>query len=86
TSSSNVQNRDTVPGWNFLWRVKVPLKVILLAWRACQEAIPVCCNLRRRGLDIASLCIRCGQESEDMLHVLLRCSFSRQVWALSGLP
>ncbi|KAL0415880.1 UNVERIFIED_CONTAM: hypothetical protein Slati_3419900 [Sesamum latifolium] len=86
TSSSNVQDRDTVLGWNFLWRAKVPPKVILLAWRACQEAIPVCYNLRRRGLDIASLCIRCGQESEDVLHVLLWCSFSIQAWALLGLP
>ncbi|KAL0431157.1 UNVERIFIED_CONTAM: hypothetical protein Sradi_0741700 [Sesamum radiatum] len=82
----HAQDRDFLPGWNFLWRAKVPPKVLLLAWRACQEAIPVCYNLRRRGLNIPILCILCGHETEDVLHVLLRCSFSRQVWALSGLP
>ncbi|KAK4391579.1 hypothetical protein Sango_1935700 [Sesamum angolense] len=61
-------------------------KVQLLAWRACQEAILVCCNLRRKGLHILTACMRCGNEAEDVLHVLLRCSFARQVWALSSLP
>ncbi|KAL0427275.1 UNVERIFIED_CONTAM: hypothetical protein Slati_2902300 [Sesamum latifolium] len=73
-------------GWQFLWRAKVPPKVKSLAWRACQEAIPVSCNVRRRGLSISTLCMHCGLEQEDGFHVLLRCLFSRQVWALLCLP
>ncbi|KAL0445558.1 UNVERIFIED_CONTAM: hypothetical protein Slati_1683700 [Sesamum latifolium] len=86
TSLGPAQDRESLAGWNFLWRAKVPPKVQLLAWRACQEAIPVCCNLRRKGLNIPTACMRCGNDAEDVLHVLLRCSFSRQVWALSCLP
>ncbi|KAL0292766.1 UNVERIFIED_CONTAM: hypothetical protein Sradi_6975300 [Sesamum radiatum] len=63
-----------------------PPKVKLLAWRACKDALPVCCNLRRRGMDITTICSHCGYGPEDVLHILLRCSFSGQVWALSCIP
>ncbi|KAL0303026.1 UNVERIFIED_CONTAM: putative mitochondrial protein [Sesamum radiatum] len=86
TSVSFGQGKNLPGGWRFLWQAKVPPKVKLLAWRACKDALPVCYNLRRRGLLIATNCIRCGDDTEDVLHVLLRCSFSRQVWALSSLP
>ncbi|KAL0434674.1 UNVERIFIED_CONTAM: hypothetical protein Sradi_0175300 [Sesamum radiatum] len=31
-------------------------------------------------------CVLCGSDEESAIHVLLRCSFARQVWALSNLP
>ncbi|KAL0427945.1 UNVERIFIED_CONTAM: hypothetical protein Slati_2969300 [Sesamum latifolium] len=86
TSSSHAQGKNPRVGWQFLWQAKVPPRVKLLAWRACQEAIPACYNIKRRGLNISTSCIRCGQELDDVLHVMLRCSFSRQVWELSSLP
>ncbi|KAL0456370.1 UNVERIFIED_CONTAM: hypothetical protein Slati_0976200 [Sesamum latifolium] len=43
-------------------------------------------NLARRGVNIGSVCPRCGFEEENVFHSLLWCQFARLVWALSNLP
>ncbi|KAL0453462.1 UNVERIFIED_CONTAM: hypothetical protein Slati_1324300 [Sesamum latifolium] len=71
--------------WSFLWKARVPPKVSLFAWRACSDAIPVNRNLGRRGCKISAECSRCSFEVEDAFHVLMKCTYARQTWAVSHL-
>ncbi|KAL0411164.1 UNVERIFIED_CONTAM: hypothetical protein Slati_3706100 [Sesamum latifolium] len=71
--------------WNFIWSAQVPPKVRVFAWRVCRNGLPTVLNLERRGVYTQGVCAWCGSEHEDIMHCLLRCSFPRQVWALSHL-
>ncbi|KAK4395686.1 hypothetical protein Sango_1722900 [Sesamum angolense] len=75
--------------WKFTWLAQVPLKVRVFAWRVCRNGLPTTLNLERSPW--------CGSAYEDLLHTLLpiggfdlsnpdqlRCSFPRQVSALSN--
>ncbi|KAL0398046.1 UNVERIFIED_CONTAM: hypothetical protein Scaly_0253000 [Sesamum calycinum] len=54
-------------------------------WRAIRYILPTARNLRRRLSHEAVSCPFCDFSDESPIHTLLRCSFARQVWALSGL-
>ncbi|KAK4416929.1 hypothetical protein Salat_2518400 [Sesamum alatum] len=56
--------------WKFLWKAQVTPKIQLFMWRACQEALLVNVNWRRRGVLTQPECIQCSQEV-DILHALL---------------
>ncbi|XP_037495364.1 uncharacterized protein LOC119370713 [Jatropha curcas] len=43
------------------------------------------CNLCSRKVDIQDICPLCLGDSETILHILVNCPFSRQVWTLSHL-
>ncbi|KAL0295528.1 UNVERIFIED_CONTAM: hypothetical protein Scaly_3101600 [Sesamum calycinum] len=73
-------------GWGFIWHVVVPPKVRLFACRARRDALPTSCKLASCGVLIEGACLRCGEEGEDLIHVLLRCHFARLIWAMSCLP
>ncbi|KAL0421015.1 UNVERIFIED_CONTAM: hypothetical protein Slati_3124400 [Sesamum latifolium] len=63
-----------------------PPKVVLFTWRCAWNALPTNVNLQRRGIAVNERCGGCLAEKEDILHVLLFCSFARLVWAITGLP
>ncbi|KAL0421158.1 UNVERIFIED_CONTAM: hypothetical protein Slati_3138700 [Sesamum latifolium] len=71
--------------WNFIWSARVPPKVRVFAWIVCRNGLPTVLNLERRGVYTQGVCAWCGSEQEDIMDCLLRCSFPRQVWALSHL-
>ncbi|KAK4381569.1 hypothetical protein Sango_2954600 [Sesamum angolense] len=73
-------------GWGFIWHAVVPPKVRLFACRAHRDALPTSCKLASCGVLIEGACLRCGEEGEDLIHVLLRCHFARLIWAMSCLP
>ncbi|KAL0355318.1 UNVERIFIED_CONTAM: hypothetical protein Sradi_3978700 [Sesamum radiatum] len=47
------------------------LVVRLFAWRDCHDALPTSSKLASCGLPIEGECLRCGDEGEDLMHVLL---------------
>ncbi|KAK4400576.1 hypothetical protein Sango_1163700 [Sesamum angolense] len=65
---------------------RVPLEVYLFAWKVCKNALPIVCNLRKRGVEVKDGCVLCDAEEETLLHALVLCLFARLVWALSTLP
>ncbi|KAL0433422.1 UNVERIFIED_CONTAM: hypothetical protein Slati_2676500 [Sesamum latifolium] len=77
---------QTGHAWNYIWKAKVLLKIALFAWRCVNDALLTNENLKRRGIPVSNGYVSCSQDLEDILHVLLACSFTRLVWAVSGLP
>ncbi|KAL0399727.1 UNVERIFIED_CONTAM: putative mitochondrial protein [Sesamum radiatum] len=71
--------------WRKVWPARVPNKVKVFIWRACLNALPTGVNLRKRASICQVMCPLCGDGSEDVLHVLLRCPFASQVWGLISL-
>ncbi|KAL0329038.1 UNVERIFIED_CONTAM: hypothetical protein Sradi_4890500 [Sesamum radiatum] len=61
-------------------------QVRLFACRAHRDALPTSCKLASCGVLIEGACLRCSEEGEDLIHVLLRCHFARLIWAMSCLP
>ncbi|KAL3839206.1 hypothetical protein ACJIZ3_023797 [Penstemon smallii] len=72
--------------WNWIWKLAAPPKVRLFLWNCCSGTLPVCEKLKQRRVPIEAFCPRCDHEIESILHCLLRCSYARQIWALSGVP
>ncbi|KAG8387873.1 hypothetical protein BUALT_Bualt02G0066800 [Buddleja alternifolia] len=72
--------------WQFIWKTRVPPKIRVFAWKACKDALPTAANLLNRRVEVYAGCQHCESEREDLQHVLRCCPFSRQLWALMGLP
>ncbi|KAL0314689.1 UNVERIFIED_CONTAM: hypothetical protein Sangu_2313300 [Sesamum angustifolium] len=86
TSSAGFSNdRWCRNSWRAVWQAHVPNKVKLFLWRAIRDILPTARNLRRRLSHEAVSCPFCDFSDESPIHMLLRCLFERQVWALSGL-
>ncbi|KAL0433797.1 UNVERIFIED_CONTAM: hypothetical protein Slati_2714000 [Sesamum latifolium] len=88
-STLNIHNKEdgagVAVGWRFIWNSRVPPKVQTFVWRACHEAMPTTLNLAQRAPSVDIRCIMCGVTDESLHHVLLQCSFTRQVSGLSNL-
>jgi hypothetical protein len=66
--------------WKLLWKTWAPPRVKFFHWLAAKDRCWTAERLRRRGLQHHPRCLLCDQEPETMQHILLACSFSRQVW------
>ncbi|XP_058216648.1 uncharacterized protein LOC131327503 [Rhododendron vialii] len=49
-------------------------------WRCSHNAIAVCANLNRKGIDVSLYCPRCKTNYETLEHLLFQCKLSRAVW------
>lgn len=63
-----------------MWKAWALLKVKLFIWLAVWNRCWTADRLARRGLQHPDKCVLCDQDEEDIDHLLVRCSFSRQVW------
>ena len=66
--------------WNFVWSSKSIPKVDLFCWNVVHRSILTTENLRKRGLEGPSRCALCKNDEENIDHLLLSCSFSKEVW------
>lgn len=81
---------STVPNadhsfWQKLLKIKAPPKVINLLWRAAVNCLPTKQRLVQKHIFSDDLCLGCGQEREYVLHALVTCGLTREVWVLSGV-
>ena len=75
------------PLWKNLWRLKLPTKVKIFAWRACVNGLPPMEKVCTRGISTSNECPICGKELETTHHALLHCEFANLVWnCWSDLP
>lgn len=63
-----------------LWKTWSPLRIKIFLWLAIGNRCWTADRLAKRGLPHPDQCLLCDQEAEDINHVILRCSFSREVW------
>jgi hypothetical protein len=66
--------------WRDLWNLKIPGKVKLFAWRACQNLLPTRDNLYKRKVIQDPICPCCGLEVETIIHSLRSYSAAQDVW------
>lgn len=76
---------DLIPLWRDFWKMKVPNKVRLFAWRAGTEGLPSLANLKKSISSIDSSCIFCRQSLEDTAHALFYCQDLHRGW-LNFMP
>ncbi|KAK1361719.1 hypothetical protein POM88_046193 [Heracleum sosnowskyi] len=82
--SSNMT--DTKSWWNYVWKMKVPLKVKHFIWRVSHSWLPVNFELSRRNIPVMKFCQMCGIcDIEDISHSLWRCPSISHMWKLAGL-
>jgi hypothetical protein len=71
---------NPIPGCILIWEIWAPLRVKFFLWLALRRRHWTADRRRRHGLDAHDLCLLCGQEPESMDHIVVDCSFSRQLW------
>lgn len=55
------------------------MTVECVTWLVVQGACPTQDNLQRRGLNLCSRCSLCERQIEDLNHLLIHCSFTKQI-------
>ncbi|KAL2898306.1 hypothetical protein RDABS01_040088, partial [Bienertia sinuspersici] len=72
--------------WKKLWKMQLPPKVRLFAWKVMLESVQTKVNLCKRGLkDIDPICPICGEEEESMTHCFFTCVDAGMMWKVSTL-
>lgn len=91
-----VMSQDNRPGsneggqlgsnvWKALWKLKIPAKMVIFAWKLLHNGIAVRSELARRNIQVEITCLICTQEVETIDHLLFRCDFIRGAWFASCL-
>jgi hypothetical protein len=65
-----------------LWKAKVEPRVNFFRWTAMHQKIMTADNLAARGMQHNNVCNLCHQAPEDARHLLINCSFSREILRL----
>lgn len=64
-----------------LWKLKVPNKILVFAWRLLKDRLPTRANLRRRQIEVVdNTCPFCRSVEENASHLFFRCSKVIPVW------
>ncbi|XP_057422473.1 uncharacterized protein LOC130716276 [Lotus japonicus] len=74
----------THSSWSWIWRLKIPLKCMMLIWLALQDALPTNFWRFKRGMASSAACVRCNGGEETVLHCLRDCPAAWRVWILMG--
>lgn len=69
------------PALNKVWKLKTEGKVRFYYWLLLQNKTWTADRLLRRGWPHDPICKLCDREPESAVHLLLNCSFARQIWA-----
>lgn len=67
-------------GAKILHKTRVPAKCKFFIWLVLHERCWTAERCKRHGLQDDDTCVLCDQESETITHLLINCSYSRQVW------
>ncbi|CAM0952359.1 unnamed protein product [Alopecurus aequalis] len=68
------------PLFSPIWDCKAPLKFKLFAWKVAWDRCWTGVRRKNHGLTDVDTCPICLQEPETIEHLLVTCSFSRQIW------
>ena len=76
--SSNLDNQRKF--WRGLWQLRVPNKIKMFVWKACNDALPTMDNLYRQHIAHSDRCNLCQKHPEDVVHVLWPCKDILSAW------
>ena len=85
-SAYNMLRGEAIVGiqdWAFeeLWKLKVPTKILVFAWRLLKERLPTKRNLYRRQVEVNDRsCPLCSSMEEDVGHLFFHCSKIIPIW------
>lgn len=82
-----LRNIETRPGdkgksfWELIWKKgEVQPRIRLFLWKAVKGALPLGQILKSRISKGNPTCYLCGEQEEDVNHLLFKCQFARQCW------
>ena len=78
--------REFHPAAAELWTSWAPLEIKIFVWLVLHDRLWTVDRLARRQLEHPECCVLCAQEDENLNHMLLGCSFAREVWYNVLLP
>ncbi|KAL6199833.1 hypothetical protein ACLB2K_029615 [Fragaria x ananassa] len=67
------------PLWKKLWQSKIPGKVLICAWRACNNILPTRARLTTKGYTGPVKCVSCPHEYEDIAHIMYACPLAKDI-------
>jgi hypothetical protein len=78
--SEGSNNSGEQKSWTKLWKVQVPSKIRVFAWRLAKMSLP---DVRlRRNMATENICSVCNVAEDSWRHSLLDCNMARSVWSL----
>ena len=87
SSSSNTDGAR--PAWKKLWKIPVPHKVRIFAWKLIHGGIATKCNKKKRKISRDGICDLCGRAEESEHHAVVNCGHAaslreamRKLWDL----
>ena len=64
-----------------LWKLKIPARIAVFAWRLIRDRLPTRQNLRRRQVQITDLqCPFCKNSEEDASYLFFHCCKIQPIW------
>ncbi|XP_024172006.1 uncharacterized protein LOC112178017 [Rosa chinensis] len=85
TASGSSFGADRARLWGKLWKVNVPPKVRMHAWRLVKGTLPTRAALAKRVQLSDVRCVYCSNGVEDSLHLFKNCDALRTFWMHSSL-
>ncbi|XP_024178139.1 uncharacterized protein LOC112184080 [Rosa chinensis] len=82
TSTSNGDPFNVL--WQQLWKAKIPGKVLICNWRACNNLLATRERLLAKGYTGTIECLLCQSRIEDNYHLFCQCPLAKQI--LSAPP
>lgn len=65
--------------WKSLWKAKVPGKVTICVWRACQDLLPTRAKLTTKGYSGELNCLLCNHPFETIGHIVRDCPLAKDI-------
>nr|XP_023929366.1 uncharacterized protein LOC112040708 [Quercus suber] len=70
--------------WNAIWKLRLPNKIKVFAWRVCHKILPTTANLTKRKVLNDDKCSVCTRETESTIHALWDCAAVQDIWVGSS--
>ena len=83
-SSSSQSIGVTSPTRDKIWSVKLPGKVRVFLWRLAHNSLPLRLNVKRKKVELDTLCPMCNRLDEDGGHLFFRCKGLKKLWRNSA--
>jgi hypothetical protein len=79
--ASSSSSTDAVSSlWKNIWSLKLPSKVKIFTWRLCHNSLPTRMNIKRKRVELDTVCPMCNRADEDGGHLFLKCKKVKPIW------